>query len=124
MRSIALLGFLILSFMKNNAYADECGKVWITTFDAELYSPENESSIEKKAFDIKYIRPAYLLEISKGMVNNSKGYDPNNTRVLIKFNDKKLFIDRKGVMRQGAEFKKIDSSAFESNLTDLCNAHQ
>ncbi|WPO98303.1 hypothetical protein SFA35_16825 [Pseudomonas sp. HR96] len=112
---------LLLMFM-SQASAGECGKVWIITFDAELYSPESEASMKAKAFEVRYMSAADLQAISSGMSGSVHGYDPENTRVLVEFDGQRYFIDRFGIMRRGKAFKAIDRKAFEAALTRVCQS--
>lgn len=113
---------LCLMLIAGCSIASECAKVFIITFDAELYVPESESTIEAKAFDIAYIDPIYFEQLISKLSEErgSLGYDKNNTRAVVKYKDQVFYIDRFGVLRGGSSYGKIDSHDFEARLAKDC----
>ena len=117
----ALFAFVFI-FFTGEAIAKECGEVFIITFDAELYAPENESTIEKRAFSRLYISKNNFEKIVSGSLGSNDGslYDKHNTRALIKYKGGDYYVDRFGFVRRGERFGFLNTKVFESSLTESC----
>ncbi len=115
-----LLALLALCPAAANA---ECVAVLWIPFDAELYSPESEATIEERAFERTSIPLAMAKRLSPADASSSavREYDPHNTRALIKVRDKPFFIDRFGWTRQGEHYGKIAISQIEDALSSSCS---
>lgn len=100
------------------AVAEECGNIAYIPFDAELYTPESESSILERAFYKKQINKKLLESaLTKTWTTDSNlGYDKKNTRALIQFLDEIYYIDRYGVIRNGEKYSTIEILKIEEDL--------
>lgn len=114
--------FLLCATGAGNSLASACSDVFFVTFDAELYIPKTEETIESTAFEHLYIKSKDF----EGVISNasqksfSGEYEPDNTRALVKHRGQNYFIDRDGVVRHSNKYVKIDSRAFEKILTKDC----
>lgn len=109
-------------FFTGEAIAKECGEVLIITFDAELYAPESESTIEKRAFSKLYIsRDNFEKIVSSGVGSNDGSlYNKHNTRALIKYKGEDYYVDRFGFVRTKERFGFLNTKVFENSLTENC----
>jgi hypothetical protein len=122
----SFLFLLILSWLAPassiTAIAEECGNIAYIPFDAELYTPESEFSILKRAFYKKQINKK-LLESALTKIwttDSNLGHDKKNTRALIQFSDETYYIDRYGVIRNREKYSTIEISKIEEALTSTC----
>lgn len=119
-----LRAFFVFTFVffTGKAIAKECGEALIITFDAELYAPESERTIEKRAFSRLYIsKDNFEKIVSSGLGSSDDSlYNKHNTRALIKYKGEDYYIDRFGFVRIKDRFGFLNTKVFESSLTENC----
>ncbi|WP_338523647.1 hypothetical protein NUH87_28645 [Pseudomonas batumici] len=119
-----LRAFFVFAFIffAGEVLAKECGEVLIITFDAELYAPESESTIEKRAFSKLYISKSDFEKNVDSSFGSGDGslYDGHNTRALIKYKGEDYYVDRFGFVRGKERFGFLNTKVFESSLTESC----
>lgn len=121
MKLVLIISGVLGVALSSPSFASECDEVSIITFDAELYAPENESTIEARAFEKKFIGSGFVEElVSAPLGEKDLNYRPADTRVAINHFGRKIFIDRYGVVRDGEHFFKIDPRPFERSLMAQC----
>jgi|GEM_PF-6111240 len=119
-RSAFLLALLVLFPAAANA---ECVTVLWIPFDAELYSPERETTIEERAFKRVSIPQAMANMLSPGnaSLNGDHDYDPSNTRAVVRVRNEPIFIDRYGRTRQGERYGKLSIDQIGEALSSSCS---
>lgn len=115
--------FLVLAITAPQLVKAECAEAYWIPFDAELYAPENESSIEARAFKKQAIpvSTAESLDPQLFPSHEASDYNPGNTRVLIRLPDKEIYIDRFGWVRQGKIYGKVNALEIEEKLSTPCD---
>jgi hypothetical protein len=117
--SIAV-GLLLLG-VSLQSFSSACDDVYLITFDAELYAPESEATIESKAFEKKLVSSSLVDKLANSSeVAERSSYREGNTRAMISHDGRKIYIDRYGVVRDGTTYFKIDPRKFERNLSAQC----
>ena len=116
------IAFIVCVLSASTALASDCAEVFFVTFDAELYTPKTEETIEATAFEHLYIPSEYLESITGPASRKAslEEYEPGNTRAFIKHGGRSYFIDRDGILRAEDKFFKIDSYTFEKSLLKSC----
>lgn len=101
----------------------ECAKAYWIPFDAELYAPETESSIEARAFKKTEISLAAAESLIPQPLYSHEppGYRPGNIRALIRLPGKEIYIDRFGWIRQDSIYGKAEISYIEEKLATPCS---
>lgn len=100
----------------------ECAEAYWIPFDAELYAPESESSIEARAFEKRAISVSAAESLSPQLFpsHETPDYKPGNTRALIRLPGKEIYIDRFGWIRQGNTYGKASAPEIEEKLSTPC----
>ncbi|WP_165666542.1 hypothetical protein [Metapseudomonas otitidis] len=113
---------LILAIAAPQFAKAECAEAYWIPFDVELYAPENESSIEARAFERQAISVSAAESLSPQLFPSQEApdYKPGNTRVLIRLPGKEIYIDRFGWIRQGNIYGKANAPEIEEKLSTPC----
>lgn len=105
------------------ALANCLNAAWIP-FDAELYMPESESSIDTRAFEKQQLPFSVAASLAPQHfgVQQQHRYDPQNVRAFIDLPGHAIYIDRFGWIRQGNVYAKASYAQIEEKLSITCSA--
>lgn len=104
----------------------DCARAYWIPFDAELYVPESEATIEMRAFEKRLIPLSVVESLSPQYFSTEQmqAYDPGNVRVFIRGLEKDIYIDRFGWIRQGENYGKASAVEIENKLSISCGKRE
>lgn len=115
---ICIFFFGLLSCI--SVFAGECVEVRYIPFDRELYGPENEKTIARRAHKQGFITASGISSLLASRQVAKSEYEPSNTRVKISYLGYPIFIDRDGVMKHKNNYYMISIGEFENMIVADC----
>lgn len=121
MKTLVLIVLSVLWGWCGSVSADICASIYYIPFDAELYMPESEASIENRAFYTQGIDARRFINMLTHKKPSTE-YDKKNVRVKIKYRAETYYIDRYGVVRHGQSFSYFNTERLDGLLSKKCSA--
>lgn len=111
-----------LAFSLPTVARENCINSYWIPFDAELYAPESELTIEARAFEKGSIPKSVAISLAPENFPTTEvqAYNPKNVRAVVLTSGAEIYIDRFGWVRQGSAYGKADMAEIEEKLSRSC----